>query len=49
MEDEENFFVFNPNQRQFIEDNKRYKEKLEQLHTGTYDLRAKQWILFIAF
>lgn len=26
--------VFNPNQRQFFEDELRYREKLEQLHAG---------------
>lgn len=28
--------VYNPNQRQFIEDAKRYKEKLDQLQAGGY-------------
>lgn len=26
--------VFNPNQRQFFEDELRYREKLQQLHAG---------------
>lgn len=28
------FGVFNPNQRQFFEDELRYREKLQQLHAG---------------
>lgn len=37
QDDEENVFqpALNPNQRQFIEDEKRYKEKLKLLHGGT--------------
>lgn len=30
------FGVFNPNQRQFYEDELRYREKLEQLHAGGF-------------
>lgn len=35
--------VFNPNQRQFFEDELRYREKLEQLHAGL----SKVCIFFI--
>lgn len=31
------FGVFNPNQRQFFEDELRYRQKLEQLHAGLMD------------
>lgn len=35
MDDEERpYRVYNPNQRQFIEDQVRYKQKLDQLHAG---------------
>lgn len=30
--------VYNPNQRQFLEDKMRYKKKLEQLQTGSSGL-----------
>lgn len=38
MEDEERPYnaVYNPNQRQFMEDDRRYREKLEQLHAGMH-------------
>lgn len=32
---DQTFGVFNPNQRQFYEDELRYREKLEQLHAGS--------------
>lgn len=28
-------FAYNPNQRQFIEDDRRYKEKIAQMNNGT--------------
>lgn len=31
------FGVFNPNQRQFFEDELRYREKLQKLHAGLQD------------
>lgn len=33
--------VLNPNQRQFLEDEKRYKEKIEQLQAGKVDIKIK--------
>lgn len=39
--------VYNPNQRQFIEDAKRYKEKLDQLQAGGYYTYTEfKWIFF---
>lgn len=29
-------FAYNPNQRQFIEDDRRYKEKISQMNNGEY-------------
>lgn len=39
FDDEERAFqpALNPNQRQFIEDQKRYREKIELLHGGKHD------------
>lgn len=39
------FGVFNPNQRQFFEDELRYREKLQQLHAGLNNESQSSFVL----